>query len=579
MPDYFRAIALDFDGTLTDGEQPSSAVLAALAEARARGRRLVLVTGRTLRHLRAGFADVDNWFDAIVAENGAVLHTRAGSQVLAQPIDPALADALTGRGVRVDRGQVLLGCSATHDHLVLEEVRRLGADYQLTRNRGALMIVPAGVTKGTGLDAALDNLGLSRHSTIAIGDAENDHTMLARCEIGVAVANAVESLKRRADIVTLAPAGKGVIEILRGDVLAGRSHVHPERWQISLGTYLDATPATIPASQVNILVTGGTRAGKSFLAGLIAEQLIRLAYAVVVIDVEGDHTSLGALPNVVHLGGHEPGPRTGLIRTLLSHHGTSIIADLSQLTGKERHTWYQETPPRLADLRSDRGLPHWVLIDEAHESLGQESKTPHLFAPDRKGHCMITYHPTELSAEARNSIDILVSLQPTTLDAEDAVVAATTAFSRLSVNDVLAAFSALPTGAGLLVRASEPGVLRPFIVGHRRTTHERHWHKYATADLPVHRRFVFRRSRESTSGHEAANLRDFHSELDVCEADIIAHHAEAHDFSRWIRGVFRDERLAAEVEQVEAEMTTARRENVEAARRRLLAALEHRYPG
>ena len=105
MPDYFRAVALDFDGTLTDGEQPSSAVLAALAEARARGRRLVLVTGRTLRHLRAGFADVDNWFDAIVAENGAVLHTRAGSQVLAQPIDPALADALTGRGVRVDRGR------------------------------------------------------------------------------------------------------------------------------------------------------------------------------------------------------------------------------------------------------------------------------------------------------------------------------------------------------------------------------------------------------------------------------------------------------------------------------------------
>ncbi|CAL8969205.1 hypothetical protein TESS_TESS_01850 [Tessaracoccus sp. O5.2] len=137
MPDYFRAVALDFDGTLTDGERPAPAVLAALGEARAGGRRLVLVTGRTLRHLRAGFADVDNWFDAIVAENGAVLHTQEGSQVLAQPIDPALADALARRGVQVDRGQVLLGCSATHDHLVLEEVRRLGADYQLTRNSRA----------------------------------------------------------------------------------------------------------------------------------------------------------------------------------------------------------------------------------------------------------------------------------------------------------------------------------------------------------------------------------------------------------------------------------------------------------
>lgn len=579
MPDYFRAVALDFDGTLTEGEQPSSAVLAALAEARARGRRLILVTGRTLWHLRSGFADVDHWFDAIVAENGAVLHTHAGVQVLAQPVDPALVDALRRRGVEVDRGQVLLACSAAHDHLVLDEVRRLGADYQLTRNRGALMVLPAGVTKGTGLEAALDHLGLSPHSTIAIGDAENDHTMLQRCEIGVAVANAVESLKRRADIITRAPDGQGVIEILRGEVLSGRSHVHPERWQILLGTYFDGTPATIPSSQVNILVTGGTQAGKSYLAGLIAEELIRLAYAVVVIDVEGDHTHLADLPNVVHLGGHAPGPLTGLIRTLLSHHGTSIIADLSQLTGAERRSWYQETPPRLADLRGDRGLPHWMLIDEAHESLGHASDTRQLFAPNRKGHCLVTYHPTELSTEARTSIDILVALQPATLDPEDAVVAATTTFSRLSVDDVLAAFSGLPTGAGLLVRASEPATLRPFQVGGRRTAHERHWHKYATADLPDHRRFVFRPSQESISGHAAANLREFHDELDSCEADVIAHHARGYDFSRWIRGVFRDDRLAAEVEEVETELTTARQESIETARRRLLAALEHRYPG
>lgn len=579
MPDYFRAVALDFDGTLTTGERPSSAVLAALAEARGRGHRLVLVTGRTMAHLRSGFADVDDWFDAIVAENGAVLHTPAGSQVLAQPVDPALADALARRGVAVDRGQVLLGCSADHDHLVLEEVRRLGADCQLTRNRGALMIVPAGVTKGSGLDAALNSLGLSSHSAIAIGDAENDHTMLAHCEIGVAVANAVDSLKRRADIVTNAPDGRGVIEVLHGDLLRGRSAVHPDRWQISLGTYFDATPATIPASQVNVLVTGGTQSGKSYLAGLIAEQLIRLAYAVVVIDVEGDHSNLADLPDVVHLGGHAPVPTTGLLRNLLSHHGTSIVADLSQLTGDERRNWYTQAPPRLADLRRDRGLPHWVLVDEAHESLGPATETRNLFAPDRKGHCMITYHPTELCAEARNSIDILVSLQPTTLDAEDPVVVVTTAFSRLAVDDVLAAFSALPVGAGLLLRASEPGVLRPFTVGPRRTAHERHWHKYATANLPVHRRFVFRRSGESTSGHEAASMRDFYDELAGCEPDVIMHHAGAHDFSRWIRGVFRDDRLASDVEQVETELTTAWQESVETARRRLREAVEHRYPG
>nr|NLI51720.1 HAD hydrolase family protein [Propionibacterium sp.] len=578
MPDYFRAVALDFDGTLTTGERPSREVLAALSEARSCGRRLVLVTGRTLRHLRSGFADVDTWFDAVVAENGAVLHTPVGSQVLARPVDPALADALTGHGVAVDRGQVILGCSASHDHLVLEEVRRLGADYQLTRNRGALMIVPAGVTKRTGLDAALDHLGLSPHSTIAIGDAENDQTMLEHCEVGVAVANAVDSLKRRADIVTTAPDGGGVIEILRGDVLRGGRHVHPDRWQIPLGTYLDGTPAAVPASQVNMLVTGGTQAGKSYLAGLIAERLIQLAYAVVVIDVEGDHTQLAELPDVVHLGGHEPVPTTGLLRNLLSHHGTSIVADLSQLTGDERRAWYQETPPRLADLRSDRGLPHWVLVDEAHESLGHASETRHLFSPDRKGHIMVTYHPTDLCAEARTSIDLLIALRPSTLDAEDPVVVATTTFSRSRVDEVLDAFTALPAGAGLLMRASEPGVLRPFRLGSRLTTHVRHWHKYATVDLPAHQRFVFRRNAEATYGKAAASLPEFHRELARCEPDVIAHHAGDRDFSRWIRGVFRDDRLAAEVEQVEAELTTALQENVATARRRLLAAVELRYP-
>jgi len=163
---------------------------------------------------------------------------------------------------------VILGCAAVHDHVVLDEVRRLGADYQLVRNRGALMIIPVGITKGTGLAAALDEIGLSPHSTIGIGDAENDHALLEVCEIGVAVANAVDALKRHADVITRAPNGLGVTEVLRGDLVHGTQQVHPTRRQILLGTYLDGAPATIPASQVNVLITGGTQAGKSYLAGL-----------------------------------------------------------------------------------------------------------------------------------------------------------------------------------------------------------------------------------------------------------------------------------------------------------------------
>jgi len=75
MPDYFKAIAMDFDGTLTTRERPDPAVLSALDETRSHGCRLLLVTGRTLAHLSSGFPDVGDWFDAKVAENGAVIRT------------------------------------------------------------------------------------------------------------------------------------------------------------------------------------------------------------------------------------------------------------------------------------------------------------------------------------------------------------------------------------------------------------------------------------------------------------------------------------------------------------------------
>ena len=51
-PAYFRAVAIDFDGTLADG-RVTPGTLAALAEARARQIRVILVTGRIVSELLA----------------------------------------------------------------------------------------------------------------------------------------------------------------------------------------------------------------------------------------------------------------------------------------------------------------------------------------------------------------------------------------------------------------------------------------------------------------------------------------------------------------------------------------------
>jgi hypothetical protein len=92
---YFRAAAVDFDGTLTGSDRPSPEVLAAIADTRADGRRVVLVTGRILAQLRSAFPGVDDHFDAIVAENGAVAaragRDRALCAVVPRELDAALA--------------------------------------------------------------------------------------------------------------------------------------------------------------------------------------------------------------------------------------------------------------------------------------------------------------------------------------------------------------------------------------------------------------------------------------------------------------------------------------------------------
>jgi hypothetical protein len=80
-------------------------------------------------------------------------------------------------------------------------------------NKGAVMVLPPGINKASGLQAALEDLRLSAHNVVGIGDAENDTAFLTACGCAVAVENALPSIKERADVVTEGSRGQGVIEI------------------------------------------------------------------------------------------------------------------------------------------------------------------------------------------------------------------------------------------------------------------------------------------------------------------------------------------------------------------------------
>ncbi len=548
---YFRAVAVDYDGTLADGAVAPDTV-AALAEVRARGIRVILVTGRIVSELRAVFADVEDHVDALVAENGAVLVTSLGVRRLATPVDRAVSSALSARGVVHRSGQVLIACSAADESAALEVIRGLGQDCLLVRNRDELMILPAGVTKGTGLLEALGDLGLSQHNTIGVGDAENDHSLLEVCEVGVAVANAVDAVRAHADVTLDLPDGQGVADLLRGPILAGRTHVHPHRWQITLGIDDHGAAVTIPASQLNVAVCGGTGVGKSYLTGLICEQLVRLGYAVVVVDPEGDHIGLGELRNVLVTGGEDrrladPAEVVHLLRNV------TVVVDLSHLDPAHQANYLAGLPTEIEAQRAVTGLPQWVVIDEAHAPLGRAGASLGVFNPAAKGYLLVTWRPEDFANEVPAALDAVIALSsPQPSDHLVDLTAAVADMPRAQVARLLDG----PTGRAVLAWRAIPHQAVAFTLGARSTPHVRHEHKYGHAGVDRGHRFYFRTQADTLTGAVAANLAELEDQLIRCAPGVLRHHCPAHDFSRWVAAVFHNQPLAADLAAAEAQLST-----------------------
>jgi len=245
----YLLFACDYDSTLAEEGRVLPSTLAALQRLAASGRKLVLVTGRGLGDLCSVFPEYAT-FDRIVAENGAILFTPATreSKVLADRPHQEFVDALRAAGVRpLDVGRSIVSTTKPQDAAVLRVIRELGLEMQVIYNRDAVMVLPSGVNKGTGLGAAAAELGLSLRNAVAIGDAENDHSLLSVCERRAAVANAIPTLKERADLVTSDPAGKGVEQLigkLLGDDLRSLERQSP-RYPIALESGTDGNDVRI----------------------------------------------------------------------------------------------------------------------------------------------------------------------------------------------------------------------------------------------------------------------------------------------------------------------------------------------
>ena len=212
----YLALAVDYDGTAASHGKLSEDARRAIERLRVSGRRSVLVTGRRLEDLREICRHL-SLFDLVVAENGAIVFDprRHEELLLTEPIPGRFVDRLRERGVEpLEVGKLIVSAGEQHRIVMIDVIRELGLELQMIFNRATVMVLPAGVNKATGLEFALRRLGLSRHEAVAIGDAENDHSFLTRCECGAAVANAAPALKEAAAFVTRGANGAGVAELI-----------------------------------------------------------------------------------------------------------------------------------------------------------------------------------------------------------------------------------------------------------------------------------------------------------------------------------------------------------------------------
>ncbi|MDP3971853.1 MAG: HAD hydrolase family protein [Candidatus Nanopelagicales bacterium] len=576
---YFRAVALDFDGTLTEhGQRPAPGVLAAMKRTRDAGYAVILVTGRIIDELRQVFADFADHFDAVVAENGAVLQVGGMKRLLADPVSNELARALRDHGAGIRCGDVLMACGAQAGPTAVEQIRRLGLDSQLVYNRSELMIMPAGVTKGTGLIEALNELDISPRNVIAVGDAENDLALLHEAELAVAVANSVESVRARADLVTDRPNGSGVRELLDGPVVQSGRKILSERRRVQLGIDDQGDWVEIPAAQINLLICGDSGSGKSRLAGLFAERLISLGYCILVIDPEGDHLGLARLRDTIRYsaadraGGGLPPPArvVGTLRERL----TSVVLDLSGLREPARSEYLTELGLEVSLQRMSYGLPHWVVTDEAQDAPDCVMPTARIPTQSNWGYALVSWQPNRLDAQTLRELDAVCAVagsRPPSPEIID-VVATVCRLAPETVSETLRSMKAGQAFLGALPSVARPAV---FTIADRITQHVRHWHKYVTQPLTPERWFYFRDEQDVLRG-TAANLTELHRILATCDSGVIRHHAANGDLSSWMRAVFQDDQLAEVLVGFERDIGAGATE-VEVGRMEILSSLRRRY--
>jgi hypothetical protein len=220
----------------------------------------------------------------------------------------------------------------------------------------------------------------------------------------------------------------------------------------------------------------------------------------------------------------------------------------------------------LLQLRLRSGRPHWIVVDEAH----------HMLAPSAPAHAselskhfdglvFVTVHPDQLAPAAVTTVKLVMAVGEAPQERVQ-MFARHIGHPPPRLPEAGASpHSALVWNVDSSVAAFVP---RPEPQGERR----RHIRKYAEGQLGEDKSFYFRGT-DNRLNLRAHNLAMFIQIAEGVDDETWLHHLREKDYSRWFRNAIKDNELAREVEEAEADLASG----ASVSRERILSAVEKRY--
>ncbi|WP_249029105.1 Cof-type HAD-IIB family hydrolase [Tannockella kyphosi] len=262
----YKAIALDIDGTLLSNKKeilPKTKEM--LIELASKGVKIILASGRPTPGLMAEAKELgmDKYGGYLLSYNGAnVQEFMSGECVYDKVVKKELIDEIFDRAreyhlcalsyndtnilsedgedeyvlyeseitrmsichiddfkkvVDTSRNKVLLTGEPSYVASIIDEFK---APYQgvLSIYRSApffIEVMAEGIDKGASLDALMKEMGITKEELISFGDGYNDLSMIEFAGFGVAMENAVEEVKEKANYITTSNDEEGIYHCLK----------------------------------------------------------------------------------------------------------------------------------------------------------------------------------------------------------------------------------------------------------------------------------------------------------------------------------------------------------------------------